>query len=326
MSAMRAVRLVAPERFEPIEVARPEPGEGQVLVRVDGCGVCGSNLPPWLGQAGVDFPLPAGAPGHEAYGVVAGVGRGVRGFSEGDAVATLTYRSFAEYDVADASATVPLPPALEGEPVLGEPLACAVNVERRSRVREGDLVVVIGVGFLGALLVQLVRRERPAAVIAISRRQASRELARRLGADRTAPLDGVDGVSVEHWLTGAYGRLADVVIEATGYQEPLDLGARLTRERGTLVIAGYHQGGPRKIDLQLWNWRGIDVVNAHERDPELYARGMREGIERLAAGEVELGPLISHRYPLERIDRAFETAAGRGGAFVKALIEPGESS
>lgn len=323
---MRAMRLVAPERFEPVEVARPEPAEGQVLVRVDGCGVCGSNLPPWRGETGVDFPLPPGAPGHEAYGVVAGVGAGVQGLAEGDPVATLAYRSFAEYDLADASATVPLPPALEGEPVLGEPLACAVNVERRSRVREGDLVVVIGIGFLGALLLQLVRRERPARVIAVSRRQASRELAHRLGADKTAPLDGVDGVSVEHWLTGTYGRLADVVIEATGHQEPLDLAARLTRERGTLVIAGYHQGGPRTVDLQLWNWRCLDVVNAHERDPALYARGMREGIERLAAGEVELGPLISHRYPLERIDRAFASAAGRDGGFVKALVEPGEPS
>ena len=80
-----------------------------------------------------------------------------------------------------------------------------------------------------------------------------------------------------------------MVIEATGQQRPLDLAAELTRVRGRLVIAGYHQDGPRSVNMQLWNWRGIDVINAHERDPEIYRRGMDEGVRLLAAGGLDLG-------------------------------------
>ena len=65
-------------------------------------------------------------------------------------------------------------------------------------------------------------------------------------------------------LTG--GRFCDVVIEAVGKQWPLDLAAELAGERGRLIIAGYHQDGLRQVNMQLWNWRGLDVINAHQRD------------------------------------------------------------
>jgi threonine dehydrogenase-like Zn-dependent dehydrogenase len=111
-----------------------------------------------------------------------------------------------------------------------------------------------------------------------------------------------------------------VVVEATGYQMPLDLAADLTRVRGRLVIAGYHQGGPRTVNMQLWNWRGIDVVNAHERDPEIYKRGMEEGVALLAEGKLDLDPLITHTFPLEDIDRAFATTEGRPDGFLKSVV------
>ena len=67
------------------------------------------------------------------------------------------------------------------------------------------------------------------------------------------------------------------MIEAVGKQWPLDLAAELTREGGRLVIAGYHQDGPRQVNMQLWNWRGFDVANAHERDPQVAVRGHARG-------------------------------------------------
>ena len=72
-------------------------------------------------------------------------------------------------------------------------------------------------------------------------------------------------------LTG--GRFCERVIEAVGKQWPLDLAGELTAEGGRLVIAGYHQDGPRQVNMQLWNWRGLDVINAHERDPAGLCRG-----------------------------------------------------
>jgi threonine dehydrogenase-like Zn-dependent dehydrogenase len=114
--------------------------------------------------------------------------------------------------------------------------------------------------------------------------------------------------------------MADVVIEATGRQGPLDLGAELTRVRGRLIVAGYHQDGPRTVNMQLWNWRGIDVVNAHERDPEIYRRGMEEGVRLLAAGGLDLAPLLTHSFPLPDINAAFRTAEERPAGFLKSVV------
>jgi threonine dehydrogenase-like Zn-dependent dehydrogenase len=103
-------------------------------------------------------------------------------------------------------------------------------------------------------------------------------------------------------------------------QETLDLAARLTRVRGLLVIAGYHQDGPRQIDLQLWNWRGLDVVNAHEREPAVYLRGIREGAQLVADGALDPTPLYTHTFPVEHLGDAFEMLRTRPDGFLKALV------
>lgn len=318
-----SARLVAPRRFEVGELEEPTPGPGEVVLRVAGCGVCGSNVPPWTGEAGVEYPLAPGEPGHEAWGTVAAVGEEIEALAVGQPVAALTYRSFAGLDVAAAENVVPLPPALAGRPLPGEPLACAVNVARRAGVAAGDLVVVVGTGFLGALVVQLLAGDEaapPGRIVAVSRRRASLEAAEMSGADeRLTYDDDVDRRVGE--LSGGCG--ADVVIEATGAQGPLDLAARLVRVRGRLIVAGFHQGGPRTVDLQSWNWRGIDVINAHERDPAVYVDGMRRAIDLVAAGRLDPEPLFTHRFPLAEIERAFAAAEERPEGFVKALVTCG---
>ena len=107
---------------------------------------------------------------------------------------------------------------------------------------------------------------------------------------------------------------------AVGKAWPLDLAAELTRERGRLVIAGYHQDGPRQINMWLWNWRGIDVVNAHERDPAIYAQGVRDAIAAVTAGRIDPAPLCSHRYPLEQLNAALDATRDKPDGFVKAVI------
>ncbi|HET9985082.1 MAG TPA: zinc-binding dehydrogenase [Longimicrobiales bacterium] len=316
---MRSARLVEPGRFELEAQAAPRPGAGQVVVAVEGCGVCASNLGPWAGIPGIGYPLEPGAPGHEVYGRVAEVGAGVTHVQAGDAVTALSYNGFAEYDVAAAENVVALPEELAGHPVPGEPVACAVNVARRAGVRVGDTVVVLGAGFLGAILTRLVRRAGAAHVVAVSRREDALELAGRMGADvRLTYDDDVAGRVLA--LTGGAG--ADVVLECTGKQRPLDLGAELLRVRGRLVVAGYHQDGPRTVNMQLWNWRGLDVINAHERDPRIYTAGMEEAVRLLAEGVLDLAPLLTHFFPLEEINQAFATAAARPGGFLKAVVTP----
>ncbi|MBA4808521.1 MAG: zinc-binding dehydrogenase [Brevundimonas sp.] len=315
---MRAAVVTGPGRVEVRTVARPEPDAGQVRIRLEGCGVCASNLTPWAGPDWMTFPTPPGGLGHEGWGVVDAVGHGVTAVAKGQRVAALSHNSFAEYDIADESAVVPLPPELDDLPFAGEPLGCAMNIFRRSEISPGQTVAIVGIGFLGAVLTRLAT-DAGARVIALSRRPYSLEVARRMGAAETLTLD-------DHYALIAKvsdltdGRLCDVVIEAVGKAWPLDLAAELTRERGRLVIAGYHQDGPRQINMQLWNWRGLDVVNAHERDPAVYAQGVREAVEAVRSGRLDVSGLFTHAYPLDQLDRALDATRDRPDGFLKAVV------
>ncbi len=317
---MRAAVLAAPGRVRLDEVARPVPGAGQVRVRLEGCGVCASNLTPWAGPEWMRFPTEPGALGHEGWGVVDALGDGVDGLAVGDRVAALSYKSYAEYDLADAAAVVPLPDALAGRPFPGEPLGCAMNIFRRSGIEAGQTVAIVGIGFLGAVLTRLAT-DAGARVISISRRPFSLDVARGMGAAEAIPMDDHDAVIGQvKELTG--GVFCDRVVEAAGKQWPLDLAAELTRERGRLVVAGYHQDGPRQVNMWLWNWRGLDVVNAHERDPKVYLRGMREAVDAVASGRLDPDPLYTHRFPLERLGEALDATRDRPDGFLKALVAP----
>ena len=128
---MRAAVVTGPGKVRVDDVARPEPGPGQVRLRLQGSGVCASNLTPWAGPEWMRFPTEPGALGHEGWGVIDAVGAGVEGLQAGQPVAALSYHAYAEYDVADAAAVVPLPDALAGQPFPGEPLGCAMNIFRR---------------------------------------------------------------------------------------------------------------------------------------------------------------------------------------------------
>lgn len=317
-TTMRAAVLAGPGQMRLERAALPEPGPGQVRVRLEGCGVCASNLTPWEGPEWMTFPTEPGGLGHEGWGVVDAVGEGVSDLAVGDRVAALSYRSYAEYDVADASACVKLPPELDGKPFPGEPLGCAMNIFRRADLQAGQTVAIVGIGFLGAILTRLAT-DAGARVIAISRRPFSLDVAKQFGAAEVVPMD-------DHWaiiekvreLTG--GRFCERVIEAVGKQWPLDLSAELCAERGKLVIAGYHQDGPRQVNMQLWNWRGLDVINAHERDPAVYAQGLREAVEAVASGRLDPAPLYTHAYPLERLGEALDATRDRPDGFLKALV------
>lgn len=315
---MAAGTLVAPRRFEVRETAVPTPGPREVLVRLEGCGVCASNISPWEGQPWFTYPMAPGALGHEGWGRIEAAGAEVSDLAPGDRVAMLSGHAFAQYDVADAGSVLPLPESLDGQAFPGEPLGCAMNILRRSGIEPGDTVAIVGIGFLGALLTQLAAGAG-ARVIGLARRRFAREMATRLGAEHTLSMDDHHAAirEVREWTGGAF---CDVVIEAAGKQAPLDLAGEITRERGRLVIAGYHQDGPRQVNLQLWNWRGLDVINAHERDPRVYLAGMREAVAAVEGGRLTPALLYTHEFPLERLDEALAMSAERPSGFMKALV------
>jgi threonine dehydrogenase-like Zn-dependent dehydrogenase len=318
--SMRAAVLTGAGKFKIDDVPVPQPGPGQVRIRLEGCGVCASNLTPWDGPEWMHFPTQPGALGHEGWGFVETIGEAVSDLEPGDRVAFLSGHAYAQYDLAEASQTVELPDALTCVDLPLEPFGCAFNIFRRSDIEQGQTVAIVGTGFLGAILVRLASNAG-ARVIAISRRQESLDLAARMGAAETIPMhDHSQIVERMRELTG--GAFCDRVIEAVGKQWPLDLAAELTGEGGRLVIAGYHQDGPRQVNMQLWNWRGFDVANAHERDPAVAVRGMREAVEAIRTGLIEPSDLITHRFPLDRLGDALNATRDRPGNFVKAIVVP----
>lgn len=311
---MKAAQLAAPGQARIVACERPAPGPGEVLLKVLACGVCGSDLNAWRGVPGIEYPLPPGAPGHEVYGEVLALGPRVSGgrFGTGCRVTGLVQNGYAELALAKADELMTLS-GFDAAPLLGEPLACAANVVRRARHRPGEPVAVVGFGYLAALVVRLLFPERDGRWVAISRRPESRERALALGAAAAYPFEAVPDECWDGF---------PLVIEAAGVQRALDYATWLTAYGGRLVVAGYHADGPRTVNMQSWNWKGIDVINAHERRPEAYLRGLREGLATVERHRIDLAGLISHRWPLGRIADAFRAADERRPDYEKGVVLP----
>jgi threonine dehydrogenase-like Zn-dependent dehydrogenase len=254
--------------------------------------------------------LAPGAPGHETLGEVVALGRGVDTLAVGQTVTGLLWNGLAELGVGRAEHLLVVPP--HASSVLGEPLACAMNVVRRAGVRPGDRVAIVGFGYLGALIVQLLPPGL-AEWIAVSRRPDSRTLAESFGASATYDFDCVPAAAWDSF---------PVVIEAAGVQQTLDYATWLTAFGGRLVIAGYHADGPRTVNMQSWNWKGIEVSNAHERQPAVYMSGLREAFNVVAARPLDFSRLHSHHLRLDDAGEAFRLADERPPGFVKAIICP----
>jgi L-iditol 2-dehydrogenase len=314
---MRLAMLEQPQRFTLVEEPIPSVGPDDVLVRVAACGVCTSELDMWRGLAGhAHYPW---RPGHEVSGAVEAAGERVTAFAPGDPVAVwVTERGYAEYVVAPADHCFPVfgvPPEL----ALGEPLACAVNIVQLSEVSLGDDVVIVGAGFMGLVVLELVQLRGPRHLIVADTRQDALERASKLGASHVVD---VATESLEDVVGGLTAEGADVAFEMTGVQAALASIGDVTRMSGTVVIGGYHQGEPRSIPLGQWNWMAFRIANAHFRDVATILRGMDRGMRLLTSGRVSLDGLVTHRFELDRIDEAFATAVERPDGFVKATVIP----
>jgi L-iditol 2-dehydrogenase len=311
---MRLAELAGPQDFRLVEIEPPSRAPGEVLVDVVVCGVCASELDTWRGLSGVEFPRRIG---HEVSGVVVEADPDSV-YAPGDPVAVWTTGSgFAEQVSAPADACRPLgsfPVALG----LLEPVACAVNAVELADVRLADDVVVVGAGFMGSLVQQLVRMRGAHQVVVVDRRPDVLDLARRLGATRTVDTRTESAAEVVSSLTD--GRGADITFEVTGVQGGLDQVSDLTRMSGKVVLVGFHQGEPRSLPLGHWNWMAYDLRNAHFRDTTTIMRGMDIAGRLLASERLDLAPLVTHRYPLEKINEAFATAVAKPDGFVKAVV------
>ena len=312
---MRIAVLTGPESFQVVDAPEPTPLPDEVLVRVAACGVCASELDMWQGRGSSPFPLYLG---HEVSGTVVDIGADVSQFRVGDAVAVWTTgRGYADLVAAKAehcrpAGSVPI------EQALLEPVACAVNAVEMADVRLGDDVVVIGAGFMGHLVQQLVALRGARQIVVADARSDALQRAAGLGANRVVDVRTESLPDVVRDLTDGHG--ADITFEVTGVQAPLDLVGETTRMSGTVALVGFHQGEPRQVPLGQWNWMAFRLVNAHFRDVDTIMRGMSVGMRLVNSGQLSLDGLVTHRYPLEDINAAFGTAVAKPEGFVKATV------
>jgi threonine dehydrogenase-like Zn-dependent dehydrogenase len=312
---VRIAVLRGPERFEIEEVEVPAIGRDEVLLRVVASGVCASELEPWL------LGPPSGEVrhlGHEVSGVVVDVGSDVAGLAPGDRVGVwVVERGFAEYVAVKAAYCFPAGTGPLAD-ALAEPLACAVNAVELADVRLGDDVVVVGAGFMGNLVQKLVALRGVRQLVVADTRADALERAAAFGATRVVDVTQEPLAEVVASLTD--GRGADISFECTGTQRALTACGETTRMSGKLAIVGFHQGAPREVPMAYWNWMAFTIVNGHFRDVATIMRGMSTGMRLVSSKVLSMDGLVTHRFPLERIDDAFAALHDKPDGFVKAVI------
>jgi len=256
-------------------------------------------------------------------GTVVAVGSEVTSVREGDRVTGLFKGAYADLCLATETELLPVPDGVAEENALGEPLACLVNAQRRTPVELADRVAVIGLGYMGLGMLQLLKLRGPSRIVSIDVREEARAAAMALGADESYdPSQLPEEFKLTNFGDWQSDRGFDVVVEGSGTQPGLTLAGEMVRAHGVLSILGYHQGGPRQVEVGMWNWKAIDVVNAHVRRRADLMESMRIGLELTAKGLIDLGALVTHRYTLDEVDRAYTDLQQKPPGFIKAVVHP----
>jgi propanol-preferring alcohol dehydrogenase len=320
----------------------PEPGSGEVRVRVQACGVCGSDLFLQKGGFGPNVAMPV-IPGHEASGVVDALGDGVGEVAVGDQVALYYITTppgdawaargrpnisphvkrmgvdldgaFAEYVIRPTAALIrppaPVPPVVLA--VLTDAVATPLHgLKRVAHLQPGETLVVLGVGGLGSNAVQL-GKAMGARVIAVTRSEAKLRLARELGADETVPADRDDPVAAVREIAGGYG--ADVVIQCVGSAAVDEQAIAMGGPGGRVVLIGssLDQFRARAVDIF---WRELSVLGSRGFLPD----DIRDAIDLYLDGTLTVDHLVETVRPLEQANEALEDL--KSGRVFRSVLTP----
>ena len=340
---MKAAVLYGVRDLRLEDVPKPEISDNEVLIRVNASGICGTDIHIYRGEWKTNTPIILG---HEFSGVIADVGREVKGLNIGDpvvaepnipcgscyfcrmsernyfcenleATGVTVNGAFAEYMKIVASNVYRLPKGYNlDEAALIEPLACCVRGIDQAEIKAGDTVAIIGAGPVGLILLQLALQSGASMVIQTDMEDSRLSLAKELGADHTINITKEDPIESIKELTDGYG--VDVAIEAVGKPEAITQAMRATRRGGKLVIFGVSP------EDAVWKVRPFELydkeltIKTSYRSPYTFQRAVKIAV----SGRVRLKPLISHVFKLDEIHRAFEVAEKRLEGAVKVLVKP----
>jgi L-iditol 2-dehydrogenase len=331
--------LVDPTNIVIEEVEIPEPGPGEIQVKVVVTGVCGSDVHAFGGtHPFVSTPI---VPGHEFSGTVAKLGQGVEGFEPGERITvepSLTcgtcyncrhgrYNicaqlrvlgcqapgSFAQYISVPAEKVYRLPESLDfDDGALVEPAAVGVHAVRRSEISLGDRVVVLGAGVIGLMIVQAAKAAGAGEIIVTGHHEGRLKIARELGADVTF----LAGDTVK-FIRDTYGPDGiDVVYEAVGVGETMNQAIEIVRKGAKIIVVGVFGKDPA-TKVGLIQDKEIDIRGALMYVQEDYPRTL----DLISRGEIKTKPLISAKFPLNRVAEAFNLIRTERETTLKVLLE-----
>lgn len=339
---MRAAYFEGNQKFQVGPCVPVEPAAGQVQIRVEYCGICGTDLHLFHGAMAHRLRLPH-VMGHEMSGVIAAVGPGVEQFSPGDRVTVRPLDPCGNCPACHAGHShichnlkfigIDTPGALQGLwtvpahtlhrlpddlPLrLGavvEPIAVACHDVRMGEVHAGERVVIIGGGPIG-MLVAMVAQIRGAQVLMAEVNPFRVQLAQQMGIDAVNPQES-DLVALVNERTGGAG--ADVVFEVSGSAAGAEMMTRLPRTRGRIVVVAIFAEPPR-LDLFRFFWRELKLTGARVYEPQDF----EAAITLAASRQSSIEKLITAVAPLEGIEDCMHQMA-RGGEVMKILVKCAE--
>lgn len=339
---MKAVRLEGVGSIALREVNKPTAGPDDLLVRIEACGVCGTDRHLFHGE----FPCtPPVTLGHEFSGIVEAIGTAVSSFSVGDRVTgdpniacgrcphchagriNLCYNliaigirrdgGFAEYVVLPQKQAFLLPKDLK--PTHGafcEPLGCCLHGMDLARIKPGSSVAVLGGGVIGLLTVQLARLAGATTIILSTRQASRRALAEELGATATVDPSACDIIDTVGGPSGLLPGGVDVVFECAGVRETVEQSMRLAKSGGTVVIVGVMPQG-MKAEFEPFDllFRELKVLGSF-----LNPFTHRRAADLIASGAIEIDKLISRQVTLEEAAAVIANPPAPGE--VKVVVVP----
>lgn len=338
---MKASRFLGNKTFAVTDLPTPHAGPGELVLRNQVCGVCGTDVHIYHGEPGSADVNPPVVLGHEYSGEVVEVGEGVTGFAVGDhvtvdpniycghcaycqngkkqlcpsmeAIGVTRDGGFAQYSLIPAAQAFKLEPTVPWEAAaMAEPLACCLHGIDLAGIQVGDKVCVVGGGAIGLLMVQLAKLSGASQIVLSEPNEKRRQVGLQLGAN--AALDPTRPDAQEAFAQVLDGG-ANVVIECVGNVPAVKSAFRFAGKGATVLLFSVPKVDAT-FDLPLFDvYKKELTIKGSFVNPDTHARA----VALINSGKVDFGPIITHRFPLDQLPEAI--AMQMSDASIKVVVE-----
>ncbi len=343
---MQVAQLIAPREFRITEGSIPDPGPGEIQVRVNAVGICGSDMHSYseggVGDTPCQFPMVLG---HEPAGTVVRTGAGVTGWSAGDRAALepaiycyhceycrsgrhnicarVRFLSmpgdpgfFREFVNLPVTNVLPIAPSVPLDvATLFEPLAVALHSMKFASIQLGDTVAVFGAGPIGLLTMACLKQSGAGRIWVIEPVAHRREMALRMGADAVLDPNAIDAARQIQTDTGNRG--VDCAIDCAAQEHTINWAIRAARNGGRVLLTGIHRATMVPFEVSPMRRKELAIFNVRRSNHESEA-----ALQMLAERTSQFAPLVTHHRPLENIAEAFSIVDRYADGVGKMIVEP----